>query len=441
MKFLETENIELKRILNDTLPKEIVAFLNSYGGTIYIGVEDDGTVIGIRDLDDNLKKIADIITTQILPNPQSLIELGTKYIDGKNVVEIKVKKGNSVYYIKKYGRSSSGCYVRIGTTCRSMSEDEIEKRYIDSLTITEKSIADIEVLRDDFTFDKFKRYLVEKGIHIKEETFYKNFNLITKDGKFNILAELLADDNMNSIKVSVFKGKDKSVFLKRNEYGYTCLIESLEKILMYCDTLNETYIDLSVRPRIEKRMFSPEAFKEAWINACVHNKWSEQLCPAVYWFEDRLEIVSYGGLPRNLTKEEFLEGKTEPVNKELMKIFLQCGIVEHSEHGVPIVVREYGEEAYKFSQNMITVTIPFYNPNKTPDFTKNTIDNENKKLTKSCIKVLEIIKSNPELTQEEIATITILSLSTIKRSLKTLTDKGIIKRTGTYKKGFWQIIK
>ena len=156
------------------------------------------------------------------------------------------------------------------------------------------------------------------------------------------MAELLADDNMNSIKVSVF--------IKRNEYGYTCLIESLEKILMYCDTLNETFIDVSVRPRIEKRMFSSEAFKEAWINACVHKKSSEQLCPAEYWFEDRLEIVSYGGLPRNLTKEEFLEGKTEPVNKKLMKIFLQCGIVEHSEHGVPIVVREYWEEAYKFSE-------------------------------------------------------------------------------------------
>ncbi len=92
MIFLETENIELKRILNDTLPKEIVAFLNSYGGTIYIGVEDNGTVVGIRDLDDNLKKIADRITTQILSDPQSLIELGTKYIDDKNVVEIKVKK-------------------------------------------------------------------------------------------------------------------------------------------------------------------------------------------------------------------------------------------------------------------------------------------------------------------------------------------------------------
>lgn len=79
------------------------------------------------------KKIADIITTQILPNPQSFVELGTKFIDGKNVIEIKVAKGNSLYYIKKYGRSSSGCFVRIGTTCRSMTEDEIEQRFVAQL--------------------------------------------------------------------------------------------------------------------------------------------------------------------------------------------------------------------------------------------------------------------------------------------------------------------
>ncbi len=136
--------------------------------------------------------------------------------------------------------------------------------------------------------------------------------------------------------------------------------------------MNETFIDVSVRPRREYRLFSGEAFKEAWINACVHNKWSEELAPSVYWFDDRLEIVSYGGLPKNLTKEEFLSGKTEPVNKDLMKIFLQCGIVEHSGHGVPIVVREYGEEAYSFSKNMITVTIPF---NKQALVKNESIDN------------------------------------------------------------------
>ncbi|HBK02112.1 MAG TPA: hypothetical protein DDY77_03680 [Clostridiales bacterium] len=92
MLFKETEKTELKKVLNDSLQKELVAFLNSFDGMIYIGVEDDGTVVGIDNLDDTQKRIADIITTQILPNPQSFIELGTKYVDGKNVIEIKVKK-------------------------------------------------------------------------------------------------------------------------------------------------------------------------------------------------------------------------------------------------------------------------------------------------------------------------------------------------------------
>lgn len=164
---------------------------------------------------------------------------------------------------------------------------------------------------------------------------------------------------MESIKIAVFKGTTKAYFLKRNEYGNTCLISALDKVLNYCDTLNETYIDVSVRPRREKKLFNSEAFKEVWINACFHNKWTDGLPPAVYWFDDRLEVMSYGGIPKGMTKEEFLAGKTKPVNEELMKIFLQCNIVEHSGHGVPIIVREYGEKAYEFSESFITVTIPF----------------------------------------------------------------------------------
>ena len=107
MIFQETETIELKRIFNDSVERAIVAFLNTQGGAIYIGVEDDGKVIGVDKIDETLKRIADVITTQILPNPQDLIELGTKLVDGKQVIEIKVAKGKALYYIKKYGRSAN----------------------------------------------------------------------------------------------------------------------------------------------------------------------------------------------------------------------------------------------------------------------------------------------------------------------------------------------
>lgn len=438
MIFQETETSELKRVLNDTLTKEIDAFLNSFDGNIYIGVEDDGTVIGVENLDDVQKRIADIITTQILPNPQEYVTLGTQYVDGKNVVVISVRKGKSLYYIKKYGRSAAGCFIRVGTSCRSMTEEQIEQRYIATLSIPEKAIKDIPVLRDDYTFNKLKQYLISHGIHIQEETFYKNFGLCTSDGKFNLLADILADENMNSIKVAVFKGKDKSVFIKRNEYGFTCLIESLEKVINYCDALNETFIDVSVRPRKEHRLFNSEAFKEAWINACVHNKWSEELSPAVYWFDDRLEIVSYGGIPKNLTKEEFLSGKTEPVNKELMKIFLQCGIVEHSGHGVPIVVREYGEKAYTFFENMITVTIPFDKP-ETKSGEETGEETGKEKLTDKEMIVYNIMTNNPYVKRKDIISESGYSKNTVDKIIKQLKVKGFIKGRTADKGGKWKL--
>ena len=438
MIFQETETSELKRVLNDTLPKEIDAFLNSFDGNIYIGVEDDGMVIGVENLDEVQKRIADIITTQILPNPQEYVTLGTQYVDGKNVVVISIRKGKSLYYIKKYGRSAAGCFIRVGTSCRSMTEEQIEQRYIATLSIPEKAIKDIPVLRDDYTFNKLKQYLISHGIHIQEETFYKNFGLCTSDGKFNLLADILADENMNSIKVAVFKGKDKSVFIKRNEYGFTCLIESLEKVINYCDALNETFIDVSVRPRKEHRLFNSEAFKEAWINACVHNKWSEELSPAVYWFDDRLEIVSYGGIPKNLTKEEFLSGKTEPVNKELMKIFLQCGIVEHSGHGVPIVVREYGEKAYTFSENMITVTIPFEKP-EIKSGAVNGVVNGVVNLSDREKNVVAAIEKSPRISKKKLIELTGIPKTSLERIISSMKEKGLLERVGSDKNGYWKI--
>lgn len=441
MTLQETEKVELKRTLNDTLPKEIVAFLNSFDGSIFIGVEDNGEIIGVEYLDEMQKRIADIIMTQIMPNPQKYIKIATRFIDDKSIIEVKVSKGNALYYIKKFGRSASGCYVRLGTTCRSMSEEEIEQRYLESISPSENAIKDIPILRDDLTFAKLKQYLISNGIHINEETFCKNFGLVTMDGRYNMLADILADENMNSVKIAVFKGKDKSDFVKRNEYGYTCLIESLEKVINYCDALNETFIDVSVRPRREERLFSNEAFKEAWINACVHNKWSEELAPSIYWYQDRLEIVSYGGIPKNLTKEEFLSGKTEPVNKELMKIFLQCGIVEHSGHGVPLVVKEYGEEAYTFSQNMITVTIPFNRLQERKNEPVNVPVSEPVKLTKSAKLVLQYIKEFPNGTISDIMASLNVSRETVKRALKALRENGYIVRVGSDKSGSWKIIE
>ena len=127
MKYIETEQMELKRIYNESFEKEVVSFLNTNGGIIYLGVNDYGTIHGISDLDETMKKIANVIANNILPNPQDLISIVAKLEEDKWIIEVKISKGSDLYYISKYGRSSKGCYVRIGTSCCSMTEEQIEK--------------------------------------------------------------------------------------------------------------------------------------------------------------------------------------------------------------------------------------------------------------------------------------------------------------------------
>ncbi len=165
MNYIETEVVELKRVLNDTFAREVVAFLNTNGGTIYIGVEDNGYIYGIlsNKLDEVMKRISDIITTCILPNPQDLIKMTAKYEEEKWIIEVNINKGKSLYYISKYGRSAKDCYIRVGTTCRSMSEEQINDRYVRML-LANSDITKIECKRINFSFKQLRIYYSQKNI-------------------------------------------------------------------------------------------------------------------------------------------------------------------------------------------------------------------------------------------------------------------------------------
>ena len=110
-------------------------------------------------------------------------------------------------------------------------------------------MADIQSHGDNFTFDILKIKLKSKGIEINDKTFERSFRLLTKDGKYNLLAELLADKNFYSIQVCVFNGKDKLSYSKRNNFGQQSILQVYEDIKHYCESLNDTYIDDSSLPR------------------------------------------------------------------------------------------------------------------------------------------------------------------------------------------------
>lgn len=83
------------------------------------------------------------------------------------------------------------------------------------------------------------------------------------------------------------------------------------------ESLNETFVKIEGAVRQETKLFDFSCFREAWLNACLHNKWSRQTSPTVYLYSNRIEIISTGGLPADFSEEDFFKGRSKPVNIEL----------------------------------------------------------------------------------------------------------------------------
>ena len=431
----EDNKIELKEVVADSVPKEIVSFLNTDGGNIYIGIKKNREVVGIKNIDDTMRIISDIITDKISPRCVSFVKQYHEELKGKDIIRIEIKKGDKLYYIKKYGMSENGCFIRIGSSCKSLTPDEIQDRFIKSLTIKETNIIDIPSTKNDLTFKILKNYLISNNNQISDNTFFDNYHLLTRDGKFNYLAEILADKNDIVINVATFYSNDKTKYLKREEFGGKCLLLAMEQAKNYTNSINQTYVNLETTPRKEIKMFDTEAFEQAWINACVHNKWSESNHPGIYVYNNRLEIESFGGIPKVLTKEQFLNGKSEPVNKQLFDIFRACNFAEESGHGVPSVVSVYGDDAYVFSEYFIDVIIPF---NK-DGFNKPKSISGKKQPADIRKEILEILKNNGRISRKDLIIILNITEGSARHHLNKLQEEGKIEHIGPDKGGYWKV--
>ena len=443
MAYIESEVIELKAKYTDTICKEIVAFLNTNGGDIIIGVDNNGKVVGLNNIDETSKKISDVITDQIEPSPQAIVSSEIRYDEGKMILVVHVQKGvRPLYCQKKYGFSSAGCVMRIGTTCKNMTPEQIriryEKNFIDAdlMTVTPARYGSI-------SFKTLKVYYAEKGYHLEDSSFEANLNLRTPNGDYNLLAELLSDKNMIPLITVKFQGIDKASVSERNDYGNQCLLFSYEQLKNRIAAENICVSDTTVRPRVDRYLFDFDSVNEAVINALVHNDWNVSQ-PLISFFSNRIEIFSHGGLPKGQTKELFFRGISKPRNDMLMRIFLNMNLTEHTGHGIPAILSKYGEDAFDIGDSYILVTIPFDEDvlnviNQSKNVGINVGINVGLNATEK--KILSYLIEKPEATADDMASAIGVSKRTIERTLKKLQEKELLVRSGTKKSGKWIVIK
>ena len=254
-------------------------------------------------------------------------------------------------------------YIRIGSSKEKMMKyPEYEAQLFDILKNGFPTISNTASEFQDLTFNKMFLYFETKGISLNKRTFKKNLGLLTDNGKYNVLAQLLSDDSRITIRFALFAGETKtSAMYSVKEFGNTCILYSLDQVLDYGKVLNIPQADERHRETVRKEvpLFNESAYTEAVINAFVHNRWLDGNAPMFTGFKDRIEILSRGNLPPKQTVEGFYEGESVPVNEALSRIFIMLHITEHTGRGVPRITEVYGRDTIKIKENSILVTIPY----------------------------------------------------------------------------------
>lgn len=432
---MENETTEFKRSTSE-LKEGIIslaAMLNKHGeGTLYFGVKNNGDVIGQKELNENTvrdvsRKISEEIKPQIIP------VISVEYYKDLKFIKVYAKGDNIPYsaFEKYYSRSYDEDKKLTPEGLRALINRDGEPDFIALKPANNQNL----------TFETLKNLYTNHGLKINPNTFEKNIGLLTPDGKYNIMAELLADKNDLDIKIVTFDGKTKAVMLKRTEYGGVCLLKAVQSVIDYMNVINETKVKVGGLQRIEEKYFDPDSFKEAWLNACVHNRWIENIPPVICIFDDRIEIDSNGGLPLALTKEDFFLGISKPVNSRLLNIFKALDFIDQTGHGVPMIVDKYGKGAFYISEHTVRVTIPI-NKNlletHPSDYNHNESFND---LSETEYLIYSEITKNGKITRDEIESITGISPRQIARVIDKLKNNGYINRVGSNKNGYWKILK
>lgn len=427
----ENEFIEFKESLSQ-LEKglcALTAMLNKHGkGTVYFGVDDKGSVInkitiGKDTLNDIRNKIKDLI------KPALQYDLEIKNYKEGNIIKL------SAYGLDKPYSFDGRYYIRNASCNEQLDPILLRRLFLDeSVDLIKQIPSDLQEL----TFSDMLLILSTHGIHVKNDiNFYSSIGLYNSKEQFNYMAFLLSDQNNLSIKITTFAGTNKEHMIERKEFTSHCLLKTINDTLTYMSLKNETKVDLSKGVRVEKELFDFESFREAWINACLHNSWAHMVPPSIFIFDDRIEIVSYGQLPYSLSLEKFYEGESKPINKALFNIFIMANLAEQSGHGVPIIVKHYSEKAFSFVDEMIKVTLKF---KYTPTSVSVRKEHEEMDLTENQQNVLNYLIHNPKAKIEEVSKENNLSVPGVKKIIATLKENKFIERVGNKRDSVWKKI-
>ncbi len=468
----ESRNVEFKERLpnhSEKYTKTIIAFANTQGGRLIIGIDDKTReVVGInRDdafglMDSISNAVSDTCIPQIVPN----IELQT--IDGKTVIVVTVVPGpNRPYYLKIKGKEN-GTFIRVGGTSRPACAEKIKELEMEGARIswdelvcigyevTEKQIE--KLCKDIMTYRKNANLPKQKVTY----TQLINWKLLRKEEDFMLASNafvLLTSDYFpfSKTQCAVFKGKERTVFLDKKEYTGP-IYEQIEDAVLF--VLRNIRLRAKIDGLIRKESYELpiEAIREMIINAHCHRNLADNSCVQVALYDDRLEVTSPGGLYNGLTYEDIMNGHSKLRNRVVANVFNQMGLVEAWGTGIRRI--KEAAETYQLPVPNIQAfddmfRVNFYRSQvstiekgnsekirrKFGEDSEKIRREDNFELSETQQNILSLLQKNGRLSAKAIAEVLSVSARTVEKNIKILKNQGILIRHGSPKGGYWEVVE
>lgn len=431
MRFQETEIVELKSIVMDDIKKEIIAFANCDGGTVYVGVADDGKVLGVENADECALQISNMVRDAVKPDVTMFIHYETLECDGKAVVAVNIQRGtNRPYYLAKKGLRPEGVYVRQGYSSVPATDTAIRQMIKET---DGDSFENMRSINQALTFEATKKEFEKRNVVFGQPQM-QTLKIVSADGIYTNLGLLLSEQCLHTIKAAVFEGINQNVFKDRREFSGS-LMQQLNDVYEYIDFHNQTHATFRKLLRIDTRDYPEVAVREALLNTLVHRDYSFRASTLISIYDDRIEFVSIGGLLPGLELDDLMMGVSVCRNPHLANVFYRLQLIEAYGTGMKKIMGAYAnalvQPKIKTTNNAFKIILP--NVNFTPKAAEVHKDFEKAAdlaLDSNEEKVLQFLREHLMITRKETQTLLEVSQSTAGRILKAMVDSGRIKQIG-----------
>ena len=419
MQYIESAHVELKEALTADIKKEIVAFANSNGGEIFIGIARDGQVVGVQNAEADMERISNMILNGIRPDLSSYTTVERLLEQGKSIIRICVSRGaKRPYHLSDKGLKPSGVSVRHGVIAAPASEEAIRQMIRDSDGTTfDKARSP----NQELTFAYASKFFAERKVKF-DANHQRSLRLIDNDMYYTNAALLLSDQCEHSIKCAVYQGIGKTDFLARKELTGS-ILQQMDDAYQFISLNNKQRSQFEGLRRVDLHDYPEYALREALLNCIVHRDYDYSGSILINILADRMEFLSLGGLVKGLTLADIMSGVSQSRNTVIAAVFYRLELIESYGTGIQRIIESYAgySRQPKFSPapSSFLVELPNINENHAIDSALADAD-----------KVLQLLAHQGEVSRRDVENLLQCSAFPATNVLNDLLRQGKIVRFG-----------